>query len=562
MTVTLRDGLIVAEERPAGRERAAGASRAERIRRATPWALLVALVATWVAWYPPSPDLAAQAFRVHLFDADGFALWDNSWYGGHYLPGYSLLFPVLAASLGLRTLGALSVATSTWTFVRLSERRAGLRGNAASAAFVLGAAGDLFIGRLAFALGVSFALLAALAAVREQRVLSGVLSLACAAASPVAAAFLALVALADALASRRLARALALGTPAVALTGALTVLMPEGGYEPFAWTSLLAASGATLGVLVLVPRRERLARTAAALYMLALALSYAIPTPMGSNAVRFGVLLAPAALAGYARAETIAAAFARLRVPRAFAAASRRMQLPARSALAVLAASLAATLAWQLNGPLSQSIGASLNPASRATFYTPVIRWLQSRTRGAPVRIEVPFTSSHWDAAILGSHFILARGWERQVDTRFDGLFYEPRLSAGAYREWLRENGVRFVALSDAPLDFSSVQEGALIAAGQPFLREVFHSANWRVYEVAAPAPLASGPGTLSALRGDGFVLHARAPGWFLVRVHYTPYWSVAAGAASVRPAAGDWTAVYARGAGTIAVDADFSLAP
>ncbi|MEA2209515.1 MAG: hypothetical protein QOF54_1992, partial [Solirubrobacteraceae bacterium] len=71
-------------------------------RRAAPWALLLALLTTWVLWYPPSPDLAAQTFRVHLFATDGFSLWDNSWYGGHYLPSYSLLFPALAASLGLR----------------------------------------------------------------------------------------------------------------------------------------------------------------------------------------------------------------------------------------------------------------------------------------------------------------------------------------------------------------------------------------------------------------------------------------------------------------------------
>ncbi len=546
--------------------RLARAPERRELHRAAPWALLLALLATWALWYPPSPDLAAQAFRVHLFATDGFALWDNSWYGGHYLPGYSLLFPALATTLGLRTIGALSVAISVWAFVRLSDGRPGLRSNAAAAGFVAGACGDLFIGRLAFALGVTFGMLSVLAAVRGSRSLTAALSLTCAAASPVAAAFLALVAAADWLTHRDTRRALALGAPALALTGALALLTPEGGYEPFAWTSLLAASGAALAVLVLVPARERLVRATSALYVLALALSYLVASPMGSNAVRFGVLFAPPALLGYARAGAIqsllTAPLARLRTPRPLLLAARRLELGKRTAIAVLAATVAATVAWQVNGPLSQSIGASLNPASRASFYTPVIRYLQGRIGDRPERIEVPFTSSHWDAAILGAHFILARGWERQVDTRFDSLFYEPNLTAAAYAAWLRENGVRFVALSDAPLDFSSIEEAALISAGQPFLRPVFESAHWRVYEVRSPQPLASGPGALTTLGGDGFALHANAPGWFLVRVHYTPYWSVTSGSASVSATARDWTAVYARRPGTIALDAQFSLAP
>jgi hypothetical protein len=48
---------------------------------------------------------------------------------------------------------------------------------------------------------------------------------------------------------------------------------------------------------------------------------------------------------------------------------------------------------------------------------------LESRSEGRPIRIEVPFTSSHWDATILGERFDLARGWERQLDTRYDDGF-------------------------------------------------------------------------------------------------------------------------------------------
>ena len=42
-------------------------------------------------------DTAAHFFRVGLVERDGFHVWNNYWFGGHHTPGYSVLFPVLAA---------------------------------------------------------------------------------------------------------------------------------------------------------------------------------------------------------------------------------------------------------------------------------------------------------------------------------------------------------------------------------------------------------------------------------------------------------------------------------
>ena len=95
------------------------------------------------------------------------------------------------------------------------------------------------------------------------------------------------------------------------MTLALAVLFPEGGYEPFALSSLLAAAGASLALILVLPARERLLRRGAQLYLLALLLSYVVPSPMGSNAVRFGVLFAPAILVGCVEVSDIQRAFAR-----------------------------------------------------------------------------------------------------------------------------------------------------------------------------------------------------------------------------------------------------------
>ena len=76
---------------------------------------------------PPSADLAAQAFRSDLFASHGFLLWNNDWYGGHYLPGYSILFPPLGAALGPRLVGALAVVAAAGLFGVLARYRHGGR---------------------------------------------------------------------------------------------------------------------------------------------------------------------------------------------------------------------------------------------------------------------------------------------------------------------------------------------------------------------------------------------------------------------------------------------------
>jgi len=52
------------------------------------------------------------------------SLWDNAWYAGHHLLGYSVLFPPLASVVGPRALGALAAIISALLFERLA--RAGI----------------------------------------------------------------------------------------------------------------------------------------------------------------------------------------------------------------------------------------------------------------------------------------------------------------------------------------------------------------------------------------------------------------------------------------------------
>ncbi|HUC06609.1 MAG TPA: hypothetical protein VMR96_00840, partial [Solirubrobacterales bacterium] len=47
-------------------------------------ALSSLLALAMLMWNPQVGDLAAQVFRTELFQHAGLAIWNGSWYGGHY----------------------------------------------------------------------------------------------------------------------------------------------------------------------------------------------------------------------------------------------------------------------------------------------------------------------------------------------------------------------------------------------------------------------------------------------------------------------------------------------
>jgi hypothetical protein len=158
---------------------------------------------------------------------------------------------------------------------------------------------------------------------------------------------------------------------------------------------------------------------------------------------------------------------------------------------AVLLALAPLLLYWQLATPIRDFASIAGDPAVHAGYYMSLRAELRRVLHGRPAIVEVPLTKAHWEAAYLAGHdgIRLARGWERQLDTRYAALFYRraasargPGLSASAYERWLRENRVMYVALPDAPLDKAGLAEGALIASGVPYLRQIWRSSHWRLY--------------------------------------------------------------------------------
>lgn len=506
------------------------------------------LAAVWLIADPRTPDLAAQVYRADLFRRYGFMVWDEHWYAGHQMPGYSLLFPPLGALLGVRLLGALAVLASTSLFWGLVRPIYGA--NAArwgGVFFALAAVGDVWAGRVTFALGVPFALGAILALRCGNRAWGVLLGVLCAAASPVAGALLGLAALTWTLAERRREPLLLLAIPPGVVVVVLALLFPEGGVEPFPILSFAATALVVVAFLGVVPARERMLRIGGALYLGVCVLCLVVHSPVGSNIERYGVLLAGPLLACAVLSRRDDGARARGVVG-----------VGGMTAVAVTLA-LAGSAVWVVWGPARETLAVAGSEATSTSYYAPVEHFLEGQ-QGGPVRVEVPLTRSHWEAALLAPGVSLARGWEKQLDSKYDGVLLAHGLTAAGYEGWLKDQGVSYVALPDVRLDPSSAQEGRLIRGGVPYLREVFSSAHWHIYAVQAPTPLAAGPGRLTSLGHDSFALDVRAPGSFLVRVHFSRYLFMSRGRGCVEPAQGGWTQVSVRSAGEVVVRAGFSL--
>jgi hypothetical protein len=496
---------------------------------------------------PPAGDLAAATYRSDLFARVGFTTWDTGWYAAHgyWLPSYSLLSPALGALLGVRVLLALSAIAASTLFALIAERvfdTAAAR--LAAAWFALGFCVGMLSGRVPYDLGFAIGLgsiLALMLADRGSRcvprmgyrspigALPAALALAVltSLASPVAGVFLALAGLAIALVGfcphvRTRAKHLASGSArsetderpiaswgtrrglalcAAALTPVLVLGLayPNGGYEPFAASAFWPALAGVVLIALLLPqgplspRGRRLLRIGAALYALALIGAYLIHTPVGGNAARLGPLLAAPLLAGVLWEQTDQSATDGKPIGTRVRHGARSMRHP-RALLAALALPL---LYWQLATPIHDYSSIAGDPSVNASYYAPLLAELRrlredprasegpTRTGEGPTIVEVPMTAAHWESAYLPGHdgIELARGWERQLDTRYGAVFYRKTLTPSAYRAWLIENRVAYVALADVRLDQAGRLEGALVARGLPYLRELWRSQHWRLYQ-------------------------------------------------------------------------------
>ncbi len=514
-----------------------------------PVLVAAALSAAYLVWEPASADLAAQVFRSDLFADHGFLVWNNDWYAGHYLPGYSLLFPPLGAALGPRLVGVLAVVAAAALFAAIARDRFGPYAWLGSVWFAVAAVTNLLLtGRITFAVGVALGLGALLALQRRRPWLAASLALLTTLASPVAGVFAVIAGTAVALAERhsRRPRRPWLGGAAVAVAAgtaiaALALAFPTAGSEPFVFSAFVAVPLFAIAALVLLPPRAAALRWGVALYLGVTLVAFAVGNPVGGNITRLGALFAGPVMA--------------------LALWPRRPL-----ALALIAAPL---LWWQLAAPVRDLVDATGDPSTERAFYEPLLGALADRAGSDPIRIEIPPTRNRWESAYVAQEFPLARGWLRQLETDDVDLFTDGELTAGSYRRWLAERGVSYVAVANADLDYLADDEADLIVAGLPYLQRVWGDEDWSLYAVEGGPGLVSDAAVLGRpsrsarlveLGPDRFSLDVSRRGDYLVRIHHNRYWRVERGDACVA-ADGDWVRVEARSPGRVDVAAPFTVA-
>jgi hypothetical protein len=458
-------------------------------------------------------DLAAQDAWAEFVGRHPDSAYNLAWYGGMHPVSYSIVSPYLMSVLGVRTTmmlaGTVSAGLLTLILLRSRSVRNPLWASLAGVyAFLCNAAS----GRVTFGLGTVFAL-GAVAVVfcwphrwRYKRWAKAACAAPLAAlatmASPVAGLFVGLVAVALFLQKRR-PGAWALGLAPTAVVALSAWLFPFAGTQPMKIASVLLPLAYGLLVFLLVPREWTTVRITAGVYSLSVVLVWLVSSQIGSNISRLSMLFAGVALA----------AALPFTVPRT------------RKWYAVVVAFVGFTV-W-IGFKSVDDVVHTTPTASWARELAPLVNELQE-VGAEKGRVEVVPAASHREASALAPYVNLARGWNRQADMERNPLFYDDTLNSANYHEWLQRWAVHFVVVpKDEPDGDGGERERELVQRGMPYLRQIWGDANWQLFRVIDPAPLAS-PNTVVERAAQGeMTMRVKKAGRILIRIPYSPWLSI-----------------------------------
>jgi len=102
--------------------------------------------------------------------------------------------------------------------------------------------------------------------------------------------------------------------------------------------------------------------------------------------------------------------------------------------------------------------------------------------------------------------------------------------------------------------DYSALNGARLPEQGAGYLQPVWRGAHWTLWQVAGSPGLVSGGARLVALTADQFTLAVERPGAVIVRVRYSPLWTVDSAVGCLFAGADGWTHLRVREAGTMHV--------
>ncbi|MBY8877925.1 MFS transporter [Streptomyces sp. PLK6-54] len=493
-----------------------------------------------------SGDMAAQYAWTDFIRAHPSASYNLSWYGGMHPASYSILSPYIMAALGVRTTaviaGTLSATLATAMLLRSRIDRPLLP--IAWTVFALWC--DVVSGRVTFALGMMFALVSTVLLFPAERAIKGrtkrmAVAVAMAAlatmCSPVAGLFLLVVAASMFLTGRRTdAYVLAAAPPLV--VGATSLLFPFYGVQPFAWYFAIIPFAIAVVTALVVPRKWRSLCLGAWVYAVGVALTYVIPSPIGSNVERLALLFGGTVVLIVAMSSVWG---------------------PRRTLLLWLA--FGGVAAWQITKPIVDQVQTT-SVSSTVKHAGPLISELR-KVQADRGRVEVVPLRSHWEASGLSPYVNLARGWNRQADVERNPLFYDGTLTPDTYRDWLRRWSVNYVVLPSDEPDGAAVAEAKIVAAGNTWLHPVWSDAHWKLYEVTGAEPLADPPAVVDQAGPAELTVTMPRSGWVVLRIPWSPVLGIE-GAKDNKHGCltpdGDWTRLYAPTPGTYRIGGSYAL--
>ncbi|MCW7944510.1 membrane protein [Streptomyces hygroscopicus] len=455
-------------------------------------------------------DLAAQDAWAEFVGRHPDSAYNLAWYGGMHPVSYSVVSPYLMSVLGVRTTMMIAGTISAGLLMLILVRSRAVREPWRPAlAGVFALLCNAISGRVTFGLGTMFAL-GATAAVfcwpyrwRHKRwakaLCAAPLAALATASSPVAGLFVGLVAVALFLQKRR-PGAWALGLAPTVVVALSAWLFPFSGTQPMTWASAILPFLYAVLVYVLVPKDWRTVRITAAVYGLSVLLVWLISSQIGSNITRLAMLFAGVALIA-------ALPFA---VPRS------------RKWYAIVVAFVGFTV-W-IGFKTVDDIVHTTPAASWARELAPLVNQLQvvSAEKG---RVEVVPARSHREASALAPYVNLARGWNRQADMERNPLFYDDTLNSANYHEWLQRWAVHYVVLPKGEPDgVGGERERALVQRGMPYLKQIWGDANWQLFAVTDPVPLADPPAVVDRADQGELTIEVKKAGRVLIRVPYSPW--------------------------------------
>lgn len=483
---------------------------------ATPVAMLAC--ATLVMWLlaVPGGDDPAHLYKITLLREGQSIMWDNYWYAGSYgAITYGIVYYwiaewvpgplIVAAAGGLLPLLFFLYLRDAW--------------GVASRAAAWSLAGVLVLylawGQSPFLLALCLTMLGLVVLARGRPALAALPMTVAVFANPLALVVGGVFLLADLIAhraSRRPGALLLLAmVPAIALRVALAAVFAAPSWElraPLEAVVLIGfvAVGLVLTRLTADPTRRPLQWVFVTYAVLFLPV-YLLPgMPLGSNVARFYLVFGVSILVAVGWPS---------RLPR---------WLPAILVLLVLG--------FQLIGPLRLLARMEQLPATRAEFFAPALR-VAERLYDPDYRFHVVTPERHWESYFFpAAGFPITRGWYRQADALHNGPLYDEDLTAGEYRDWLRQMGVNYVFLPHAPLVANASREAAIVTHA-PGFSVAYRDAYWTVYRLDRSEPLV----VALSRRNSADVLaldHTRirfavsSTGVYRVKLTWSPYWLLA----------------------------------